>query len=110
MENRAYLQLRKYLKEEIKRLKEELCPIGTIQTFAFECIPPWWLTCDGHPFRIDEYPELYKVIGYTFGGEGTEEFKVPVLRSKFVRGWDKRTRKSGMLLGLLLGLVLKISL
>ncbi|MBR1467908.1 MAG: tail fiber protein [Bacteroidaceae bacterium] len=36
---------------------------------------------------------MYKVIGCTFGGEGTEEFKVPDLRSKFVRGWDKRTRK-----------------
>lgn len=95
MENRAYLELRKDLKEEIQRLKEELCPIGTIQAFAFESIPHGWLICDGHPFRVDEYPELYKAIGYTFGGEGTEEFKVPDLRSKFVRGWDKRTRKIG---------------
>lgn len=95
MDNRVYLELRKDLKEEIKRLKEELCPIGTIQAFAFESIPHGWLICDGHPFRIDEYPELYKAIGYTFGGEGTEKFKVPDLRSKFVRGWDKRTRKIG---------------
>lgn len=96
MENRAYLELRKDIKEEIKRLKEELCPIGTIQTFAFEKIPQGWLICDGRPFKISEYPELYNVIGFTFGGKGTE-FKVPDLRGQFIRGWcgDNKIRKFG---------------
>ncbi|MBR1467907.1 MAG: tail fiber protein [Bacteroidaceae bacterium] len=42
-------------------MKEELCPIGTIQTFAFECIPPGWLTCDGHPFRIENIQNCIKL-------------------------------------------------
>ena len=94
MENRLYLELRKNLNEEIQRLKEELCPIGTIQAFAFENIPQGWLICDGHSFKIDEYPELYNAIGNTFGGEGTE-FKVPDIRNQFIRGWDSRIRKLG---------------
>lgn len=94
MENRVYLELRKDLKQEIQRLKEELCPIGTIQTFAFENIPQGWLICDGRSYKIDEYPELYNAIGFTFGGKGAE-FNVPDLRNQFVRGWDSRNRKLG---------------
>lgn len=89
MENRAYLELRKDLKEDIQKLKNELCPIGTIQIFAFEKIPQRWEICDGHILKINEYPELFNAIGYTFGGNGAE-FKVPDLRNQFVRGWDPK--------------------
>lgn len=94
MENRAYLELRKDLKEEIQRLKEELCPVGTIQAFAFEKIPQGWLICDGDTYKINEFLELYKAIGHTFGGEGTEEFKVPDLRNQFVRGWNQKGKRT----------------
>lgn len=92
--NSIYLELMRDFKRELKRIKKELCPIGTIQVFAFEEIPQGWLICDGHPYIIDDYPELYKTIGFTFGGKGTK-FKVPDLRNQFVRGWDKRKRKLG---------------
>lgn len=95
MDNRAFLELRNYIEEEIKDLKKELCPLGTIQAFAFDRIPNGWLLCDGKSLKINEYPELYQAIGTTFGGDGVKKFALPDLRSKFIRGWDKRIRKFG---------------
>lgn len=83
MENLQYLELL----GEIKKLKNELCPIGTIQTFAFEHIPSGWLYCDGREISVESYPELYAAIGTTFGGDGETGFQLPDLRGRFIRGW-----------------------
>ena len=88
MENRAFLELKRDFKEEIERLKRELCPIGTIQTFALYNIPHGWLPCDGRSLQIAEYPLLYNEIGTTFGSENEDDFKLPNLCGRFVRGWD----------------------
>ena len=42
MDNRAYLELKNEFKEELAKLKEELCPVGTIQAFAFNNVPYGW--------------------------------------------------------------------
>lgn len=88
MENILYLELRREIRSEIKRLKEEVCPIGSIQAFAYNTIPSGWLPCDGHLEPIEKYKELYDVIGITFGGDGKVNFCVPDLRGRFVRGFD----------------------
>lgn len=88
MENKMYLELRRELKEEISRLKREVCPIGTIQTFAYNSIPQGWLLCDGSSMNISEYSNLYEIIGTTFGGNGVDSFNLPDMRGLFVRGWD----------------------
>ena len=85
--NRAYLELRRYIKDEITSLRRELCPIGTIQAFAFTRIPKGWLFCDGRLLSKDEYTDLYNVIGYTFGGK-RNKFALPDLRGRFIRGWN----------------------
>lgn len=99
MDNKLYLELRKDFKEEIQKLKEELCPVGTIQAFAFPNIPVGWLACNGQSVEIAAYPELYHAIGITFGGDGETIFALPDLRNRFVRGWDENlsTRKLGSL-------------
>lgn len=84
MDNRAYLELKK----EIQLLKNEICPIGTIQAFAFNKVPQGWMICDGRSLNKYEYPELFNVIANTFGNEGNDKFKIPDLRGRFVRGWD----------------------
>lgn len=89
MDNKMYLELRKDFKEEIQKLKEELCPVGTIQAFAFEKIPEGWLFCDGSKKEITEFPELFKMIGTTYGGDGEKTFELPNLQGRFVRGWDR---------------------
>ena len=88
MDNKVYLELRREIKDEIKRLKDEVCPIGSIQAFAYNSIPNGWLLCDGHSEKIEKYQELYNAIGCTFGGDGVTDFCLPDLRGRFIRGFD----------------------
>lgn len=88
MDNLTYLELRREIKDEISRLKNEICPIGTIQAFAYNSIPYGWMLCDGHSELTAEFPELFELIGNTYGGDGTTSFCVPDLRGRFIRGWD----------------------
>ena len=88
MDNKIYLELKREIKDEIKRLKDEVCPIGSIQAFGYNSIPDGWLLCDGHSVLITEYQELYETIGITFGGDGKKYFNVPDLRGRFIRGCD----------------------
>lgn len=88
MENRDFLELKRSIREEIESLKRDLCPIGTIQTFAFNRIPKGWMACDGRILNVNDFHELYDVIGNTFGGDGKMQFAIPDLRGRFVRGWD----------------------
>ena len=88
--NRQLLELRRDFRNELKRIKKETCPVGTIQSFAYEHTPLGWLPCNGELVQISKYPELFEAIGNTFGGnviDGT--FALPDLRSRFVRGNDK---------------------
>ena len=85
MDNRAYLGLKK----EIQALKDEICPIGTIQAFAFNKIPSGWIECDGRKLHKYEYKELFDAIGYTFSDKEDFFFCIPDLRGRFIRGWDK---------------------
>ena len=88
MDNRAYLELKKEFKEELAKLKEELCPIGTIQAFAFNRIPKGWMVCDGSKLDPNVHHELFNAIGTTFGGDGENYFRLPDLRGRFIRGWN----------------------
>ena len=42
-------------------------------------VPPHWLPCDGSEYNASEYPNLFEVIGYKYGGSGSK-FKVPDYR------------------------------
>lgn len=88
MDNRMYLELKREFKEELVKLKEELCPVGTIQSFAFNKVPKGWMVCDGRSLNISEHTELFHAIGRTFGSDEINTFKIPDLRGRFIRGWD----------------------
>lgn len=88
MDNRAYLELKKEFKEELKKVKDEVCPVGTIQAFAFNRIPEGWMVCDGRKLVPSVHCELFGIIGTTFGGDGERSFALPDLRGRFIRGWD----------------------
>ena len=88
MDNRAYLELKKEFKEELAKLKEELCPVGTIQAFAYNKVPQGWMICDGAKLDPTVHHELFNAIGTTFGGDGKNYFRLPDLRGRFIRGWD----------------------
>ena len=99
MDNKMFLELRKEFKQEINGVKNEICPIGTIQAFPYSTVPTGWLFCDGSELLISEHKDLYATIGNTFGGDGIKTFSIPDLREQFIRGWkgDGSDRKIGNL-------------
>lgn len=60
-------------------------PIGVIQAFSGTTAPHGYLLCNGASYKVADYPDLYAVIGNTYGGD-TENFNVPNLVDKFIEG------------------------
>lgn len=56
-------------------------PIGSIIPFGGADAPEHFLMCDGASYPTADYPALFGVIGYSFGGAGAN-FSVPDLRSR----------------------------
>ncbi|MGK0390138.1 MAG: microcystin-dependent protein [Maribacter sp.] len=70
--------------------------LGEIRLFAGDYVPEGWALCDGEMLEIDEYRELYKVIGDTYGGDTEDFFGLPDLRGRAAvgSGSDNRVGKS----------------
>lgn len=61
--------------------------IGELITFAGATSPNVnWLLCDGSNVLIDDYPDLYAVIGDAFGVAPATYFKLPDLRGRTPAG------------------------
>ena len=56
--------------------------IGEIKLFCGNFAPVGWLMCDGSLQSIGNYPELFNVIGTTYGGDGSSTFGLPDLRGR----------------------------
>lgn len=61
-------------------------PSGTIVAFAGSTAPEGWIICDGGVWTEASAPDLYAVIGTTFGNAGPGLFIVPDLRGRTVIG------------------------
>jgi microcystin-dependent protein len=50
-----------------------------------------WLKCDGSTVNVNDYPELYDVIGreWTDGGVSGTQFQLPNLRGRVTLGYDE---------------------
>jgi microcystin-dependent protein len=57
-------------------------------------IPSGWISCDGSTLTTTGYPGLFAIIGYTFGGSGSN-FILPDLRGINVMGAGTTNRPSG---------------
>lgn len=64
-------------------------PPSTIFPYAGTAVttPDGWLFCDGSTYGTATYPDLFAVIGYSYGGSGTA-FSVPDLRGRVIAGRD----------------------
>lgn len=78
--------------EEAKKTLESMIfmafnpiPVGLIHPFASATIPEGYLLCDGSSLLTTDYPELFAVIGYAFGGSGSA-FLIPDLVDRTVIG------------------------
>lgn len=70
--------------------------IGEVRVLAGAAAPDGWARCDGQGLAIDEFGDLYSVIGTTFGGDGRKAFALPDLRGRVAiaagRGPELTTR------------------
>ncbi len=57
--------------------------IGTIVPWCGQItsIPPGWNRCDGADLNVSDYPDLFDLIGYRYGGSGNV-FKLPRIQDK----------------------------
>jgi len=57
--------------------------IGQIECFSFNFVPEGWAKCDGQLLKRAAFPDLFDVIGTTYGGGGGENtFALPDLRGR----------------------------
>ena len=64
--------------------------IGTVLSFAGQTAPHGYLLCDGQSVAVADYPDLYAVIGNTYGGDA-ENFNVPDYRETVLVGVGENT-------------------
>jgi microcystin-dependent protein len=62
-----------------------LPPPGTIVMYVAVNAPAGWLVCDGSGCHTSVYSRLHSIIGYSFGGGGTN-FNLPNLKSRIPIG------------------------
>ena len=61
--------------------------IGELVAFAGSVSPkPEWLACDGSQVAQAEYPDLYNVIGATYGSADPGNFRLPDFRGRSPAG------------------------
>lgn len=100
-------------------------PVGTIMAFAGE-FPPmrdktrrWteeelgWMTCNGRELKTSTYEEVFRAIGFSWGKKSDNEFYLPNLGGRFLRGIDtgqnldpdkaSRTNREGNVVGAVVG-------
>lgn len=63
-------------------------PVGSIILYSGEIIPDGFLICDGSILEQEDYPELFAVIGTTYGYYSRTDFKLPDFRDKVPVGKD----------------------
>lgn len=76
---------------ELLALKESFIPVGTIIVSQAESIPKGFLLCDGAEVKIEDYQDLYDVIGTTYGQTDSTSFCIPDLKNKTVWGKGANT-------------------
>ena len=84
--------VKSYIDSAINELRRKvdsipLFPVGTVLYTAASRVPADFLAANGQSILKSSYPELYAVIGGTYG-QTTDSFNLPDLRGMFVRGLD----------------------
>lgn len=62
-------------------------PTGTVFPYAGTSAPTGYLLCFGQSLSTSTYADLFAVVGYTYGGSGSN-FNLPDMRGRTVAGQD----------------------
>ena len=61
--------------------------LSEIRLFPFEnVVPRGWMACNGQTLPINQNQALFSLIGTTYGGNGTTNFKLPNLNGRVLVG------------------------
>jgi len=60
--------------------------LAEMRLFSGNFEPDGWMYCNGRLLAITMYPDLYSVIGNTYGGDGRTTFAIPDLRGRVPMG------------------------
>jgi microcystin-dependent protein len=80
-------QAKLHVNGRVKDKTGYVMPVGTILLYAGTTPPEGWLLCDGASCSATSYPELFAVLGYTYGGSG-DAFNVPDMRGRGPMGYN----------------------
>lgn len=72
----------------LKTAVEAVVPVGTILSYGGTTAPDGFLICNGASISRAGYPALFAAIGTAFGTVDSNNFNIPDLRGRFVRGLD----------------------
>jgi microcystin-dependent protein len=75
-------------KTELSQTALHILPTGTVIAFSGIYCPIGWKFCNGEELIVNDYFELFNVIGHRYGGSGTR-FKLPNLNGRVIVGQDK---------------------
>lgn len=78
------------LADAVARLQAQIAslqpaPVGAVLIWPSDNIPAAYHLCDGSSLSSDDYPELYAVLGHTYGGSGNQ-FYLPDMRGRYIAG------------------------
>lgn len=62
-------------------INSSAAPTGTIVMYGAAAAPTGWLKCDWTSYVTTDYPDLYALIGYTYGNDAGK-FRVPDFRGR----------------------------
>jgi microcystin-dependent protein len=51
--------------------------VGEVTAFGFKFAPAGWIQCQGQLLSVQEYNQLFSVVGTVFGGDGLATFGLP---------------------------------
>jgi microcystin-dependent protein len=60
--------------------------IGELRVFGFGRVPRHWLPCNGQTLAVQQYQALFALLGFTYGGDGKNNFALPDLRGRVTVG------------------------
>lgn len=81
-------------------LIDSLLPmIGEIKATSFSFAPKGWRKCNGELLAPSDYPELFALIGTTFGGDGESTFALPNFCGRIPLGYGASTGLSAYTIG-----------
>jgi microcystin-dependent protein len=56
--------------------------VGEIKLVGFDFAPDGWAACDGQLVSTSSYPDLFALLGTTYGGDGRSTFGLPNLQGR----------------------------